>query len=301
MRNLHKPCTCGGAPEAAPRAKIWISPPFCPESGDAEAMAERLYKVLTKGKTPAPKGTTPHLVLSAGPPGAGKTSVARLLVKHRSDFPLEAYLEFDSDALYDLAGLGAATQDLRDVHGQLTGIGYALGWNMCDATAVLAQRLVQRLIHERYHLIVHYHNPEVVLPTAQNAGYVCTLLYVVVTLETALRRAAHRAEELGRFLRPGPADDWGWKDAGDYLQKRYRLMVPWYALWADNLVVVLNEVDGAEPGADDFRAFICHPPVPADMSWQGVIGTLYEAVEEAHAEAAKVRAEIEKAGKKQRK
>jgi hypothetical protein len=65
---------------------------------------------------------------------------------------------------------------------------------------------------------------------------------------------------------------------------RYRLLVPWFALWADNFALVGNDVDGRYPGPDDFRVFVAHPPLAPDQDWHSVLAGFYAAIAEAHGE-----------------
>jgi hypothetical protein len=65
----------------------------------------------------------------------------------------------------------------------------------------------------------------------------------------------------------------------------YRESTPWCALWADSLVVVSNERDGHYPTADDFRVYVCHPPLTENQDWHGVVSGFYAAIAEAHGDA----------------
>lgn len=298
-RAIDKPCVYGGARHVAakrkgpvqPRApmpRAWISDPrdLCrpPDDAGRKAAMESVYGKLTAGRKPAPKGESPHLVMSVGPPGAGKSTISRLLVKHASSIPPESYVEVDFDSIGDLAGAYDALKNLPDLEGRPTGVGYAWAWASCDFSTAYSGELLRRLMDERYNLIVQSHDQQMLID-AQMRDYVCTLFYVAVSRETALRRAAKRAEETGRFLQPANAETgWGWKEAVNDMWTRYRERVPWYALWADNLALVSNEVDGKYPGPEDFRLFIAHPPLEPEQDWHGVISGFYAALADVHGE-----------------
>lgn len=298
IRTLNKPCrpgVYGGAAKKAapvetkaamPRAWIGDLRELCPPLTGAEEkeQAETAYQTLTRGKTPVPKDKTPHLVWTIGPQGAGKTTIGRRLVEYRSGEPAENYVEVDFDAALELTPVAARIRDIPDMEGRPTGVGFAYGWDRCLNTVTYSGQVLARLMDERYNLIVQSHSPFTLIE-AQLRGYVCTLFYVAVSKETALRRAAKRAVELGQFVEPASAQNaWGWEALVESTWERYRAQVPWYALWADNFVVANNDVDGKYPGPDDFKTYVCHPPLEPDQSWTGVVSGFYAAMAAAHGE-----------------
>lgn len=282
-RRAGRPSVAERAPEQPELRWVGDARAACPplSADEVRKRADALYDRLTAGRAPAPPGKAPHFVLTIGPPGAGKTTVARTLVGLEGG--AADYVELDYDALLDFFPEGDAIRSARDMDGRPTGVGHAFGWEACMYVPVpAAVAALARLQEARYNLIVHSH-VQVDLIAAQSWGYVCTLLYVAVSPETALRRCAERARTLGRYLEGASAENgWGWADPVNRMWSRYRAHAPWYALWADRFAIVVNDRDGAYPSPEDFRVLDCHPP---GVDWRDVLSGFFAAVAKAHGEA----------------
>jgi hypothetical protein len=299
-RTLHLPSrprgararVLGGASKPKQAAHLWIPDvsTLCPPMSEVETIerADELYTRLIRGKKPVPEDKSPHMVLTIGTAGAGKSTLARKMVEYKSGIPLSAYIELDFDALIDDTPLGADLRNMKDMNGVKTGIGAAHGWVNCiDSASGYGNMVFNRLMAERYNIIVHTHDHRSLI-MAQVHGYVCTLMYVAISVETAIKRAGKRAEELGRYIPGGTAKDgWGWQPSVVAFWNRYRYQAPFFAMWADSFVVVSNERDNYEPKKDDFAAYVTHPPLEPDDEWNLVANGLFYAIAEAHGEVKK--------------
>jgi energy-coupling factor transporter ATP-binding protein EcfA2 len=252
---------------------------------DEEAIKARdvIFKKLTAGKKPMPDSEQPHLVLTIGPPGAGKSTLARKFVAACIKEKAGNYVELDTDEILDYLSEGDKFRNLSNFNGRLTGVGAAYGWADCiDRVQWPANMVVFLLLEKRYNIIVHTHN-KTLLYESQYYDYVSTLLYVAVSCETALRRASSRAFQLGRFLRPATEENhWGWENVVKNMWKNYKYQTPWYSLWADNLVTVNNDRDDHAFVAKDFIGYNTHPPIPEGCSWISNMIGLQTAIQEAH-------------------
>jgi hypothetical protein len=262
---------------------LWIGDPtnFCPTTTDKNI--DMVFKLLTAGKKPAADDSPPHIVMTIGPPGAGKSTIARQFVKHWSEMKEDNYVELDADLILDYLPEGGQLRNLPDMLGRPTGVGAAYGWDDCIGKVEdITSAIFFRLLEKRYYIIYHSHYYMHLIEMA-HAGYVSTLLYVAVSRETALRRAAARAKETGRFLRPGAMESngWGWENTVMWMWHNYRNWAPWYALWADNLGVVNNDRDGHEFVKEDFKSYLSHPTEPG-ADWTRYVSALWHAIGEVH-------------------
>jgi hypothetical protein len=275
----------GLGPESEPTMPpLWIGDPtnFCPTTTDKNI--DMVFNLLTAGKKPAAANDPPpHIVMTIGPPGAGKSTITRQFVKHWSEMKEDNYVELDADLILDYLPEGGRLRNLPDMLGRPTGVGAAYGWDDCiGKVEAITSAVFFRLLEKRYYIIYHSHYYMHLIEMA-HAGYVSTLLYVAVSRETALRRAAARAKETGRFLRPGAMESngWGWEDTVMWMWHNYRNWAPWYALWADNLGVVNNDRDGHEFVKEDFKSYLSHPTEPG-ANWTQYVGALWRVIREVH-------------------
>jgi predicted ABC-type ATPase len=261
---------------------LWIGDPtnFCPTTTDKNI--DMVFKLLTAGKKPAAANVPPHIVMTIGPPGAGKSTIARQFLMHWSDMKEDNYVELDADLILDYLPQGEQLRNLPDILGRPTGVGAAYGWDDCIGNVEgITSAIFFRLLEERYYIIYHSHY-HMHLIEIGCAGYVSTLLYVAVSRETALRRVAARAKETGRFLRPAmESNGWGWENAVMRMWYTYRNWAPWYALWADNLGIVNNDRDGHEFVKEDFKSYLSHPTEPG-VDWTQIVSGLWHAIGAVH-------------------
>jgi hypothetical protein len=200
-------------------------------------------------------------------------------------------VHYDSDSFHDLlVAEYAKAQDVRDIHGNPSGVAYAYAWDECVVVSqASAFNIFIRLLDEGFDLIVQDHD-HMKLTHAQARSYHVTLLYVAVSIETAKRRAAARALKSGRFLKPATADNnWGWDAAVTDMYWRYRGTAPWFALWADNFITVGNDTDGVLPSKrEDFQVWDTHPVIdPKAHNWTSVVAGFMAAIAAAHGESVK--------------
>ena len=244
--------------------KRWIDNPsnLCPPPNDKEVneYINIIYKTITKGK---PHATTqaPQLIMTIGGPGAGKSTIMEILVNHHSDVDYKNYVQFDSDKLLDyLPILGNKINNIPDINGKNTGIGYALGWKECNKilqNTNLIPTIINKLLKSNYNLILNIHNYTFIID-AQLNGYFCILVYVIVSKTTAIEIVKNRANELGRFFSISPKYIYGWAGPIDRMLTTYKEKAIWYSLWADRFVVVNNNKK-ILPKKEDFKIIIPHP------------------------------------------
>ncbi len=267
-------------PEAA-GAKLWIGNlpgAICDMSeAEVEAAAARMAASLFDGKKPAPADKRPHLILTIGGPGSGKSTVAKISAEDMGVFPYESYVSVDFDALVKYHPRMNDIWSLPDMLGRPTGVGYAFGWN-CDAQFVpLVVALVERALDQRYNVIVQSHW-QLWLASAHLKGYFCTLLYVAAPLDVAKRRARARAVETGMFLAPTLAAQ---DEVVADMWSAYRKTVPWWALWADELALVYNGDDAKKPAKGEF---LYADPHQEGVPWKKTVEGVYALIARAHRE-----------------
>jgi hypothetical protein len=268
----------GGEKKAAKKWAVVDGICPAPNSKEVEEIANHVYGVLTKGRRPMAKGTTPHAVVTIGAPGVGKSTVARHFVELTSEYAFETYVEVDFDKTLDYLRVGEVIRDLPAADGSPTGVGDAYGWTKCiDQYWEVPVRVLHRLLEDNFNIILQSHMMMWIVDF-QTVGYHCSLLYVVASPATAKRRAAARALAEGRFLIPATEQNsWGWAGFVDRSIANYRKSAPWYALWASNFYIIVNEADRAKFSAADF--------VRVDLQKAAPLRAAQEAVARAHFEA----------------
>jgi predicted ABC-type ATPase len=246
------------------KGQRWINNPskLCPPPTDKEVneYVNIIYKAITKGK---PHATTqaPQLIMTIGGPGAGKSTIMEILIKHHSDVKYNNYVSFDSDKLLDYLPIGDKIKNIPDINGKKTGIGYALGWKECNKilqNTNLIPTIINKLLKSNYNLILNIHNYTFLID-AQLNGYFCILVYVIVSKTTAIERVRNRSKELGRFFSISSKYVYGWSDPIDRMLTTYREKAIWYSLWADRFVVVNNNHKKKLPEKENFKIIIPHP------------------------------------------
>ena len=233
---------------AARPARKWVGPrpasEACYELGGRElaALQEKISKDLLRGARKAKK-QPPHLLLTLGAPGAGKSTLAPRVAAERA--PGEHYVHLDADHLYRYHPGYQNAWDIPSAGGgPPTGAGAVMGYLRCSQIVVqVFERLVLDLALGGYNLVLNCHDTKPLL-ALKRLGYRTSLLYVRVPVALAQERCRARAIETGKFLSPTlEAQD---RDVEE-MAKEYAFYAPWYALWADEFL----EIQGAsaEPAA----------------------------------------------------
>jgi predicted ABC-type ATPase len=223
-------------------------------AAEFEAATVAARKDLLTGKVPVAEGTPPHLLLTIGAPGSGKSTVAAAVAADRGDGD---YVTIDLDTAVKYH---PRYKDIWSAPSALTGrstmIGFTLSYIACNATLEdMLIRIYEEIVFNdgpRFNVILQSH-AQVNIILAKLAGYRVSLLYVGTPLAVARKRSRTRAAETGKFLAPTLAvqDDVvesNWVD--------YRLSAVWYGMWADEFIVVDNRREFLTNKADLPRAIL---------------------------------------------
>lgn len=250
-----------------PPPRGWVGPdpaaacgPLSPK--ELESVRAKARRDLVRGARPA-RGR-PHLILTVGAPGAGKSTVAPLVAAARA--PGESYVTVDFDLAFRYHPRYRDVWDIPSAaDGRPTGVGAALGFLFCGEhiEPVYCQLLAELMgggargaRGARHNIILQSHSRRH-LVSAQRAGYRTTLLYVQAPLAVAQARSRARAAATGMFLAPTLR-------AQDVLVAQmwaeYRALAPWAALWADEFVVADNGASRAPGAPPPFRVVPVRPP-----------------------------------------
>lgn len=230
------------------------------EMGEA---TRRARAEILRGVEPVPRKETPHLILTIGAPGVGKSTVAAA-VGGRASKRKYAVLDFDLAVKYH--------PRYRDVWNVPTlaekpsGVGLMLGYLVCnEALEEILSRLFGELLEKRYNIILQSHTHTDLIP-AKMAGYRTTLLFVGTPLAVAQRRSRKRAVETGKFLAPTlRAQD----ELVESMWRDYRANAPWYGLWADEFLVADNRraaKDDDEAGQEILK-HVAEVPMRSGGDW----------------------------------
>jgi len=231
------------------KPREWVDAEYllerCKVSSDEwdKARAAARKDLLSK-KKPVPAGQQPHLIVTIGAPGAGKSTVAAAVARSRGRGD---YVTIDVDVAVKYHPRYFGMWNVPNVAtGKPTGIGVTSGYWTCNAPLedILIQ-LYEDILHsdkDRYNIILQSHS-QINLIGAKLAGYRTTLLFVGVPLETAVRRSRSRAIETGKFL----TATLGAQDQVVFsMWVTYRDTAAWYGLWADEFLVANNSREGTD-------------------------------------------------------
>jgi predicted kinase len=143
---------------------------------------------MNKSATATETGTTKHMVFTMGLPGSGKTTVATIL------HPLYGILDPDIYKLdhpdYDPNDPSAVHEWSQVVMEKEFSLALSTsGSYIVDGTGVNSEKMVRRILQ------------------AQAAGFTTTLLYVKVSLNTAIARNANRDRTVDERLIRSKAND----------------------------------------------------------------------------------------------
>jgi adenylate kinase family enzyme len=204
---------------------------------DAAAAAAR--KDLLKGKRPVAEGVTPHLLITIGAPGVGKSTVSGAIASKRGAGDDYVTVDLDTAVKYhprysDIWAVPSAAT------GNPAGVGYTLGYLSCNASlGDLLLRIYEDIIFAkgpRYNVILQAHT-QVNIILAKLAGFRVTLLFVGTPLATAQARSRTRAITTGKFLAANLAAQ---DEVVESMWVDYRLTAAWYGMWADEFLVADN-------------------------------------------------------------
>ena len=223
------------------RPANWIDPDyvygFCNVTSEEwDKALKTARRELLRGKKPVRSGETPHLILTIGAPGAGKSTVAAAVAKERGSGD---YVTVDLDVAVKYHPRYLGVWGVPDVAtGKPTGVGMTTEYLVCNNSLIdiLVQIISDLLEAKKYNIIFQSHS-QFSLIEAKMSGYRTTLLFVGVPLKTAIQRSRDRAIKTGKFL----ASNLAIQDEHIYsMWSGYRVMAAWYGLWADEFLVADN-------------------------------------------------------------
>lgn len=225
---------------AAPRPRQWVSESSMWDSCtvDAKEMKKALAEArrdILAGKKPVPAKTRPHLLITIGAPGAGKSTVADKAVDATN------YVVIDIDVAVKYHPRYQNVWSAPDVvTGKPTGVGFTTTYMTCnDGLDDMMERIFYDLISAkgpRYNIILQSH-AQGHLIDAKSVGYRVTLLFVGVPLEVATQRSRERALKTGKFLAPTLAAQ---DKIVEKMWSQYLQMAVWFGMWADEFLVANN-------------------------------------------------------------
>jgi hypothetical protein len=280
------------------RPRHWINPGnlnvACEVTRDeVEAALKAARRGLLRGKRPVSPGETPHLILTIGAPGAGKSTVAAAVAARRpAPSPGKAadYVTIDFDVAVKYHPRYKDVWNAPSVRtGKPTGVGFTMGYLACNAALVgILIQIYQDILHSeggQYNIILQSH-VQANLIQAKLAGYRTTLLFVGVPLRTALRRARTRAAATGKFLAPTLAAQ---DETVTRMWTKYLHTAAWYGMWADEFLVADNgrtAKSGKAAGARASRRVAtiplrCAPRRACRTSWEERLAVAQKAIDAA--------------------
>jgi dephospho-CoA kinase len=281
---------------AAPPVREWINPQYLSEAcsvslSELEEALARARADLLRGKKPLAAGVVPHLIVTIGGPGSGKSTVAEAVAKKWGNGGDYVTIDLDTAVQYHprFAGLWGAPSV---VTGQHLGVGLTTAFFSCNLSL---ERVLDQIYDEllysgqarRYNLILQSHS-HTSLVEAKLAGYRTTLLFVGAPLQLALQRCRARAVETGMFLAPTLS----LQDEIVYsMWATYRAMAVWYGMWADEFLVADNSSPGRD-AAQVAKLVKGYPLHGSSGKWEGLVGAAQRAVDEVCGVSAEVSASL---------
>lgn len=254
---------------AAEPARRWITSDLdavCRLSQKEIAQAaDRAWEDITAGVEPVADGVTPLLLLTIGPPGAGKSTVGVALAEAELEASNGSFIHLDFDLGIKYHPRYNGIWDISDIRGQKTGVGFAEAYRVCvDEASLVMAELMHRFFTSaaRYNIVLQIHS-QLSLVEGKQYEFRTILAYLYVPEATAVRRARTRAVETGKFLAQTLAEQDDWVKQ---LYAKYKVMSPWYGMWADEFIVVDNSEDRPAAGRgpavlkDCVRRFDLHGP-----------------------------------------
>lgn len=226
-------------------ARDWLDPDYAHElcavtSEEVEEAMKTARRDLLQGKKPVAAGKKPHLIITIGAPGAGKSTVAEAVAAERGDGD---YVTIDLDVAVKYHPRAKGMWNAPSaVTGKPTGVGLTTSYFTCNLQledvliSIYEDLIAADKARPRYNIVLQSHT-QVNLIDAKLAGFRTTLLFVGAPLETAIQRSRQRAIDTGKFLAPTlRAQD----EIVYSMWMLYRTTAAWYGLWADEFLVADN-------------------------------------------------------------
>lgn len=226
-------------------ARDWLDPDYvhdlCTVTPDeVEKAMKTARRDLLRGKKPVAAGKDPHLIITIGAPGAGKSTVAEAVAAERGDGD---YVTIDLDVAVKyhprVKGMWNAPSA---VTGKSTGVGLTTSYFTCNLQledvliGIYEDLIAADKAGPRYNIVLQSHT-QINLIDAKLAGFRTTLLFVGAPAETVIQRSRQRAVDTGKFLAPTlRAQD----EIVYSMWMLYRTTAAWYGLWADEFLVADN-------------------------------------------------------------
>jgi predicted ABC-type ATPase len=201
-------------------------------------VASRIFIDAIRGKQPVGDHERPHMLMCIGTPGAGKSSISKLIIAHLDRKKLKTYVTLDVDELVKYHPNYTNANNLVDVFGKKTNIGYAYAHSQCSQYLMHAANMaLSNMMESQYNIILHSHDFSTLINAKSDYAYQTSLAFISTPLVLAQSRARKRALNEGRFL----SVDLEKQDS--YIAMRwyqYKMQSPWYAMWADEFIIATN-------------------------------------------------------------
>jgi predicted ABC-type ATPase len=229
-----------GAPHRSERVH-WVDPFTAYDrcvvtDKELKKATKKAIRDITRGKTPVAKKETPHVIITVGAPGSGKSTVAGAATGGNDNYVV---IDFDVAIKYHprYHNLWIPTETSGN---KAKDIKFTMTHGICndaveDVLVEVAEEISFRS-RKQYNLILQSHNLNLIIKY-KRAGYKVTLLFVGVPLKVAIQRSRDRAINTGQFLAPTLMAQ---EDVIVSMWHHYLEHTPWYAMWADELLVVNN-------------------------------------------------------------
>ena len=236
-------------------------------------------------KKPVAAGKQPHILVTIGAPGVGKSTVAAAVAKSRGHGD---YVIIDIDvAVKYHPRYYKIWNTPNEMTGKPTGVGITQGYWTCNAPLEdIMTQLYDDILHSsenRYNIILQSHS-QINLIGAKLAGYRTTLLFVGAPLKTVIKRSRNRAVETGKFLTATLSSQ---DEVVSSMWMLYRTTAAWYGLWADEFLVANNSRGGTvDQAIARIGKMIQEIPLQCTQqgacgSWADRLATAQEAIDKA--------------------
>jgi predicted kinase len=219
----------------------WLIPPNdCSVDQHAlNAALKNAYNELTAKHHPVRgQNQVPEFILTIGAPGAGKHTISKIYIEQFGKYPADNYVTLDFDAAIKYHPDFNNIWDISTAYNTTApGVAFTTTWKTCNSKlSSMLWDLAEKLMDRGFNIIMQSHEQKR-LVNAKMHGYNTILLFVGAPLAISIERAQQRAISTGKFLEPTLEAQ---KELIDNKWTTYRYYAPYYAMWADELVVVSN-------------------------------------------------------------